>query len=64
MDNRKKIPKIDDVTYYDVINFSEFYSFSTWILVLNIYDQIKTGNYVKQFLLSFQNMKTELKKLL
>ena len=60
----KKIPKIDDVTYYDVINFSEFYSFSAWILELNIYDQIKTGNYVKQFLLSFQDMKTELKKLL
>ena len=39
----KKFPKNDDVINNDVINFSQFYSSSAWILRLKINDKIKSG---------------------
>ena len=50
-------------SYYDVIDFYNFYSFSAWILMTNFKGTLKTGNYVKKKPLSFQKIKTELKKL-
>ena len=50
-------------SYYDIINFCHFYSFLAWILMTNFNGTLKTGNYVKKKPLSFQKIKTELKKL-
>ena len=51
-------------SYYDVIDFCHFYSFSARILMMNFNGTLKTGNkYVKKKPLSFQKIKTELQKL-
>ena len=54
--------KLMTSSYYDVIVFWQFYSFSAWILSSNFNGILKTGNYVKANPLSFQKIKTELNK--
>ena len=55
--------KLMTSSYYDVIDFWHFCSFSAWILSSNFNGILKTGNYVKANPLSFQKIKTELKNL-